>query len=140
MDFKYQDDYDTLQESCPPFHYKSEDIDEVFRWVFDNILNPENFKSAFHKKPQRYLVKNDIEKCDALALSMFDNSSGAKERYHILLEKTPNLGKTLGTHLAKGSLSADDGVNGEREDYGHFNHHPSVAGNYYETFVVIERL
>jgi hypothetical protein len=140
MDFKYQGDYDTLKESCPPFHYKSEDIDEVFRWVFDNILNPENFKSAYHKKPKRFLDKNDAEKCGAMALSMFDNSSGAKEKYRILLEKTPTLGKTLGTHLAKGSLSIANGVNGEREDYGHFNHHASAIENYCETFVVIERL
>jgi len=37
LNYKYQQDYDTLTSTCPPVDYSSQEIDPVFRWVFDSM-------------------------------------------------------------------------------------------------------
>lgn len=141
MNYKYQQDYDLLITPCPPIDYKAKNIDAVYRWVFDDIQDSRNFLPQYHRKPQRFLHKEDIDKCKGMALSLFSNSDGALKRYAELKDLMgSNISKTLGTQIAEGSLSEEDGVNGEMERLGHFSHHSSSSVSYVEKFTIIQKL
>ncbi|WP_373549567.1 hypothetical protein [Haliscomenobacter sp.] len=51
-----------------------------------------------------------------------------------------NISKALGTQIAEGSLSEEDGVNGEMERLGHFSHHSSSSASYVEKFTIIQKM
>jgi hypothetical protein len=137
-DFKYQDDYDKLQQTCPPNDYIQKDIDTVFRWVFDTINDDRNFISQFHKDPKRFLNKDDLTKCKALGLSFFNNLDGSTERFQELKDFIgETVYSTLGTQLSKGSIKFNDGVNGGIERLGHFTHHSSSTANYKNEFTLM---
>jgi hypothetical protein len=139
MEFKYQQDYEKLSQTCPPSDHTALDIDPVYRWVFDTINDDRNFTSQFHKKPKRFLNVDDLTKCKALGLSMFNNLSGSLIRFNELKEVLgENLYQTLGTKIAKGRIMLTDGVNGKIERLGHFNHHPSTTTNFVNIFEITE--
>ena len=73
MELEFEVHYNSLSELCPPINYKPQYIEEVYRWVFDTITDTRNFQSQYHKNPKRFQLKRDKEKCDAIALSMFNN-------------------------------------------------------------------
>ena len=137
MEFKYQLNYDNLSQSCPPSDHTAGEIESVFRWVFDTITDERNFTSQFHKKPKRFLNKDDVTKCKALGLSMFNNFEGSITRFNELKDDMgDNIFQTLGTKISQGKISITDGVNGKIERHGHFNHHPSIKANYQEVFII----
>lgn len=141
MKYRFQEDYDKLNSPCPPMYYQSKLISPVFRWVFDDLEDERNFLPQYHRKPQRFINKEDVDKCKSMALSLFDNFNGALKRYEEL--KTfmgDNISKVLGTQLAQGSIEEDDGVNSEIERLGHFSHHSSESVEYVEKFVIIQKL
>lgn len=49
LNYKYQQDYNTLTKTCPPADYSPQDIESVFRWVFDSMLDSKNFQSQYQK-------------------------------------------------------------------------------------------
>ena len=123
MEFKFQADYNNLKEQCPPEDYLPKQIENVFRFVFEDIDNQKNFQSQYHKNPKRFQEKSDAEKCEALALSMFDNLTKAKEFFSKLKARTGNnIYQTIGNSLAVGSITEKAGVNGKVDRKGHFNH------------------
>ena len=137
MEFKYQADYNNLSQSCPPTDYVTREIDPVFRWVFETIVDERNFKSQYHKKPKRFLNNDDVVKCNALALSMFNSLEGSLTRFNELKnDMGDNVFQTLGTKIAQGKISITDGVNGKIERHGHFNHHPSKKANHHAVFII----
>ncbi|MFM9838524.1 MAG: hypothetical protein ACKVOQ_09695 [Cyclobacteriaceae bacterium] len=137
MTFKYQKEYDKLTQTCPPADHIAQDIVPVYRWVFDSIDDERNFKSQFHKKPKRFLNKDDLSKCSALGLSMFNNLVGSVQRFNELKDATGDaIYQTLGTKIAEGKISLADGVNSKIERLGHFNHHPSSAVNFNNIFTI----
>jgi hypothetical protein len=111
MIFRFQEDYDTLKEPCPPKHHKTRDMKEVYRWTFETIGDNRNFQSQYHKNPKRFQQKSDIIKCQALGLSCFDNLEGAKERFSELFDDIgEKVYQMMGNKIAKGSLLKTDGV------------------------------
>jgi hypothetical protein len=141
MKFKYQRDYDKLTQSCPPADHVAQDIDPVYRWVFDSIDDERNFKSQFHKNPKRFLNKDDLIKCSALGLSMFNNLIGSVQRFNELKDAMGDaIHQTLGTKIAQGKISLADGVNGKIERLGHFNHHPSTTVRLTNIFTINDEL
>lgn len=135
MSFKYQDDYEKLKQTCPPSGYIQKDMEPVFRWVFNSIEDDRNFNSQYHKNPKRFLNKDDLTKCKALGLSLFNSLHGSRERFQELKDDIgDNVYSTLGTQLAKGSIRLGDGVNSKIERLGHFTHHSSAAANYENNF------
>ena len=141
MQFKFQKDYDLLAQTCPPKGYLPQDLGLVYRWVYTPILDENNFKPQYHKKPKRFISKDDLTKCNALGLSFFNNFEGAIERFN---ELKTDIGESvyaaIGTHIAKGPISKQDGVNGKIERLGHFNHHPYTTARFEETFEIIQPL
>lgn len=139
--YKYQKDYDKLTQTCPPSDYIPQNIDPAFRWVFDSENDERNFISQYHKKPKRFLNKDDITKCKAMGLSMFNNYKGSIDRFNELKEDIgDNVYSTLGTKIAKGVIKINDGVNSKIERLGHFTHHISNLADYQKKFEIIGNL
>jgi hypothetical protein len=139
MELEYKEDYDILSIKCPPNHYKSLKIDSVYRWTFEEIEDKRNFQSQYHKKPKRFQEKSDVEKCKTLALSMFNDLSGAKIRFGELSEILGDkVYQILGNKIAEGYLENDYGLNGNIERHGHFNHHPATGIPIKSTFKILE--
>ncbi len=145
MEFQYAEDFKKLSILCPPARYRPKKI-TVFRWVFDQMDKEENFLPPLKINPNRRLKSikkedQDKEKCDLLALSMFDSEINARNRFKELLDGTDaRVFKTLGTNVAKGDITENDGVNSHPDSKGHFNHH-SVSGCQFEKrFLIISSL
>ncbi|MEN9609520.1 MAG: hypothetical protein RLZZ628_334 [Bacteroidota bacterium] len=139
MVFRFQDDYDTLAEPCPPKHYQPHNRGEVYRWTFEAIDDSRNFQSQYHKNPKRFQQKSDIIKCQALGLSCFDNLEGAKERFFELLDDIgEKVYQMVGNKIAKGSLLKADGVCGKVERLGHFTYHPAKEVELIARFTILE--
>ena len=141
MKFKYQEELRQLNVPCPPDDYIATTVDLVYRWVFEEIEDERNFLPQFHRKPQRFLHKEDIDKCKGMGLSLFDNLEGAAQRFAELRDAIGDkVCKTLGTQIAQGSLEVSDGVSGKSERLGHFSHHPSSSAEFQHKFVIIQKL
>jgi hypothetical protein len=139
MDFKFAEDFKKLTIQCPPSHYKPQNR-RAYRWVFDDITDPENFKPLYYKDPIRALKFTDEAKCQSLALSFFVSEEQAKERFFELKETIRNAYKQLGTKVAESNINEQDGVNSEPDKRGHFSHHPVVGHEYDQRFVIISKL
>jgi hypothetical protein len=141
MELAFQEDYNLLNEQCPPVHYAPQKMKEVYRWTFDNIEDTRNFTSQYHKNPKRFQLKSDKEKCSALALSMFNNLAGAKERFAEIAEDMgEKVYQIVGNKIAKGNITIECGLNGRIERHGHFNHHPAKGIPAQPTFQIFENL
>ena len=150
MRFHYQNDYDKLSIDCPPKSYKPQRI-RAFRWVFEDIKDERNFQSHYEKHskhpkpPKRYNDMSDVDKCDSMALSMFNSLENARKRFLFLKDEPPypmkeNAFRFLGTHIAVGNINEQDGVNEEPDRKGHFNHHPMENFDYKTRFNILEHL
>ncbi len=149
MKFHYQNDYDKLGVNCPPVSYKPMNL-KAFRWVFE-IGDERNFQSQYEKHtkspkpPKRYNDMNDVDKCEAMALSMFSSAEFARKRFLFLKNEQPqpmneNAFRFLGRHIAVGDINEQDGVNEKPDRKGHFNHHPIAHFDYKTRFKIIESL
>lgn len=142
MKFKYQKEFDSLElKNCPPSDYKSQNMEQAFRWVFDDIEDERNFQPQYHKNPKRFWGKSPEMVCSSLALSMFNSAENAETRFYELRELLQQkVYDILGTKIAVGKLTKQDGVNSKLDEKGHFNHHPIVEGHYNQRFKIIKNL
>jgi hypothetical protein len=149
MDYQFLEDFKKLSIQCPPNHYKPRNMN-VYRWVFDEISDENNFKPRWYILPDIELektdqikdfVKRDTKICAMLSLSMFETEEDAKNRFDYFLDTQGRKSyKRFGTHISKGEITEDDGVNEEPNNIGHFNHHPVNGRKYEKTFVIISKL
>jgi hypothetical protein len=139
MDFQFAEDFKKLTVQCPPSHYKPHNR-IAYRWVFDDINDPENFKPVYYKDPIRALKFSDEIKCQSLALSLFASEEQAKDRFSELKETIQNAYKQLGTMVAESTINEKDGVNSDIDRRGHFSHHPVSEHQYEKRFVIISKL
>ena len=140
MDFKYQEDMNSLSNfQCPPADYKPLEID-AYRWVFDDIKNPKNFTPQYKSQPRRFNDSNykEEDKCSFMSLSMFINQDSAKKRFEFLFQqKGKKAYKLFGTKIAYKKLTTQDGVNEKPNNIGHFNHHPYINVDYENQFIIV---
>jgi len=92
---------------CPPTDAEPFER-QVYRFVYGEIGDPRKFLPMAKKNPQRRL-KDDHECCIAHALSMFATKDGAVVRYRKLQKTHKRIHKTIGNHLAEGTLTKSDG-------------------------------
>lgn len=145
MAFHYEKQHQQLAIDCPPKSYVSLRI-EAFRCVFE-ADDERNFKSQFEKDsekpkpPKRYNEMSDLEKCERMALSMFDSLDNAKRQFYFLRDEQQLNEKAylwLGTRVARAELNESDGVNETPVNkFGHFNHHPALGFDYHKRFKII---
>lgn len=149
MDYQFLEDFKKLSIKCPPQHYKPKNM-TVYRWVFGDIGNKNNFLPRWYILPDIELEKielikdsleRDSKKCDMLALSMFVTESDAKNRFEYFLNIQGKISyKRFGTNISKGEITMQDGVNEDANKIGHFNHHPVVKHQYENRFIIISKL
>jgi hypothetical protein len=79
--------------------------------------------------------------CSSLALSLFDTAENAETRFNELRELLQQKVYTvLGTKIAVGHLTEQDGMNSACDEKGHFNHHPVLTSRYNDRFKIIRNL
>jgi hypothetical protein len=135
----FQFDLEGVGRNCPPADYEQRQIDPVYRWVFDLIEDGRNFLPPFHRNPPRFIHADQKLRCEAMALSMFDNLGGAMERFSELKSSMgPRIYLLIGSKVAVGSLSETDGVFSKSGHHGHFNVHPSETADFSRKFKITE--
>jgi hypothetical protein len=149
MDYEFFEEFKKLSIKCPPEHYKSKNM-PVYRWVFDDINDENNFKPRWYILPDVELekveqitdaMKRDTQKCSMLALSMFVSEDDAKNRFEYFLDTHGKKSyKRFGTNISKGEITENDGVNEAPNNAGHFNHHPVRGCEYEKRFIIISKL
>ena len=124
---------------CVPSDKYIRTIREAYRWTFSEISHPQNFLP-------RALIKNNprIEKskmnCEGWSLSFYDTEENAINKFNYYLNFRPNIGKKLGTHLAKGILEQSDGYCGDVNQDGHFEFFESINCDLSTKFEIISEL
>lgn len=140
MIFKYQAELNRFFIKCPPETCKPTNV-SAFRWIFEQLEDERNFKPLYFKNPQRINSFDDVEKCQALGLSMFDSEKNAIKQFNFLKTR---LGETayqvLGTNLALGQLVPDDGAASDPDPKGHFTIHPSETCTFESSFQIVATL
>ncbi|ENE5172820.1 hypothetical protein ABUU69_002173 [Vibrio cholerae] len=116
---KYQSDLNQIP-SCPPVHC-IQAVRESYRFVFDP-LDQKSFLPQGKKNPQRvHKEENDVKKCSLLGLSMFTSEADACNHYKKLKKYMKNIDKTIGSHLATGTIQPHHGLISEPSESGHFD-------------------
>jgi hypothetical protein len=114
-----------LKESaCTLADYKEHARRIAYRWVFEDTADSRNFLPIYaidNEKLEKHKADGEFS-CTCWALSFFKSEIQAKEKFDKILSKNPRIHRKLGTHIAKGYLNATDGISGECDEIGHFNH------------------
>lgn len=131
---KYQDDIDDLDCGCDLSGF-SEQNREAFRWTFEEIEHPNNFKPVFAIDEKR---KRNT--CKGWGLSFFFSKASAIKRLKYLTANKPFLFKKLGTHVAQGKLDKEDGISDKKDNKGHFTHFDYKDVNLSPKFTIIEKV
>jgi hypothetical protein len=94
----------------------------LFRWVFKDRYE-DSFIPLGRKKPERFIKKDDLQKCKSWGLSFFDSLDTAQKRYQNLVAKVPNFSLENGDHIAEIQITAEMGKAGD-DAHGHITFHP----------------
>jgi hypothetical protein len=137
--FKYKANIESLNPQCPPKECLNKEI-EAYRYTFNEIKNPENFKPAVLKNPGRFNDKSDLMKCSGYGLSMYDDEQRAISSYEELSKTIKKIKQSIGSHLAKGVIGKIDGVCGEINGKGHFDFHEYENISLSTKFSIIKEL
>lgn len=124
--------------NCPPD--TAEPCERAaFRFVFDTIGDQRNFLPAAKMNPRRQF-DDEYACCIAHALSMFASKKRATTRFRELLNAHKRIHLMIGTHLAEGNITADDGKATATDGRGHYSFFEAADCNCAETFKIIEKL
>ncbi len=117
---KYAKEVAETGKTCTE-NYKEMDIAPAYRWTFSEITNVRNFlpRAADPNNPRKEHV---MKKCEGWSLSLFITQKQAEDRLRFYLDDKPNLNLVFGTHVAEGNIEKKDGLNGEPNNKGHFEH------------------
>jgi len=144
MTYKYQTEMHRLGlENCPPPEYDFS-LSTAYRFVFEDLQHPNNFKPIALIFPQRLNEFRDhAQKCQAMGLSMFAENEKAKRHFSLLQKKTAGrFSKTVGTCLAALKLGDADGLHSdplERSD-AHVTFHEFEGTNLAQCIIDVEIL
>jgi hypothetical protein len=138
--FKYQNELEKLTIVCPPSDYIARNR-VAFRWVFDDLKNDNNFKPVYFKNPKRFNDKLEDEICLSMGLSFFEALEKAEMRFIKLRKRLGEEAyKILGTQIAEGIITEQEGVNNLSDFNGHFTHHPSIEFKYSNKLSIVKSL
>lgn len=131
MPLKYHSKIKSISD-CPPAAAKA--VDRVsWRFVYDPVAD-----SSFVPRAERDATREGL--CAGWALSMFDTRAQALAFFAGMSKKSKNLKLYLGTHLAKGQLTAQVGISTPSDPKGHFGLHPNNAVSLPGIFLIKEEL
>lgn len=140
--YKYQSDIDNISKvcNCPETTFFSFNQKEAYRFVFEDSEHPNNFSPPLKINPKRYLTKDDIEKCQALGLSLYGKKSGAIEKFEELSLNFKKIKQVIGTHIAFGIITDDDGHITVEDEITHFDMYEFENSEINKKFEIIEEL
>lgn len=112
---------------------------EAFRWTFSDITHPQNFlpRAKIDTNPR---MEKDKLKCEGWSLSMYDTEENAINNFQKYFGSKPNIGKLIGTHIAKGIVESSDGFCGKIAENGHFEFFESSSCDLSSKFQIIAEL
>ena len=144
MEFFYKNEISALAVNCPPGEYIPVDM-QCYRWVYDTMDHPDNFKAQSDKNPKVLKNKSDERKCEYWALSFHNSLQNSIDGFEFLAEHVCNgdrsvAYKRFGLNIAHGVLGANDGVAGKPNNAGHFNYHHVKDHTFATTFKIIQPL
>ena len=122
---------------CPPV-YCARCSREAFRFAFEPLCE-KSFLPVARMNPARKF-SGDGELCSAHALSFFVTRETAVTKYNRLKAGHHQIGKTLGTHLARGRIEPADGPATNPSASGHFDLYEEDGCDLLSRFQIIERL
>lgn len=142
IEFRHKQDLQEIVErtgeSCPPATAKAVSV-KAFRFVKEP-RTAACFLPQGKKSPRRVLDAKAHEQCSLLGLSMFNSEQAARNRYEILKKSISNVKRSLGTHLAMGSLTEVDGVATDPNEAGHFDFFEFSSFSICESFSLVGTL
>jgi hypothetical protein len=126
--------------NCPPSN-NIYSYDTAYRFVFEP-LDSRSFIPQGIKSPSRISNPNNNNhtKCSLFSLSMFISENDAVNRYEALKKICKNIDKSLGTHLAVGTLNVNDGLQYRANNDGHFDFHEHACTNLAPQFSIVKAL
>lgn len=136
-DLKYHQEL-ALIHNCPPAELECRQC-EAFRFVFDDRSDYRNVSPPAKINPRR-TFKNDREKCDAHALSLFVSLETAVAFYRKRSDRHKKFTKTIGTHVARLPLATADGLCSQPNNGGHFNLFQADASDIKDRLEIVETL
>lgn len=110
------------------------------RFVFENLIHPNNFLPVLIVNPPRMLTPQFAEegaKCLGYALSLFDTLAHAHRRYRQISQYNKNFYKTVGTHIASGQIELTDGVASPVDEHGHITLHEFEEADLASKFQIV---
>ena len=107
-----------LIPNCPP-SYAAPENRRAFRFVHAELEHENNFLPPAILKPSRVFPED--QRCDALALSMFNSVESAVAEFTELAKTVRHIRKAIGSHLAEGTIDTTHGMVTPVEASGHFN-------------------
>jgi hypothetical protein len=134
MPFKYQN-FISLIANCPPADYYPTQI-KAYRFVFSDPNHPDNFLPVLMMNPKRNFPDPNGQ-CLGYALSLFDSLENAQKRYGDMVKGRPALRKKLGSHIAAGIITPNDGLVSEVNSSGHFSLHQFAETDLKHKFQII---
>ena len=140
-EFKYAQEID-LFNACPPKEYE-EQKQTAFRWVDEDLCNPNNCKPLAYQNPQLVSkwISEDL-RCKAHGLSFFNTFEGAKDKFMQETIKRPNFPKRIGNSIAIVQLNINEGVCSKPEtlNFGHFTFHEYICMDLLENIKSITKI
>ena len=124
---------------CPPVECINTTV-QAYRFTYESINDEKNFQPVYIKKPKRFNDKSDLDKCNAFGISLYQSEEQATFKFNSLRNIIQNIGKTIGTHLAKGLIKDEFGVITPFDHEGHFDLHESDISNLHNAFTIIKKL
>lgn len=103
--------------------------------VRSEILTEKDFQPPAILNPARVLGSAD-NKCSMFALSMFNSTTNIKNLFINLKKHNQNIEKTLGSIIAKGTISQEDGLSSHFTSNGHMDLHEFEGTNLHSKFVI----
>lgn len=117
MKLKYAEELERYQ-NCPPAEAAPREQD-AYRFVHDP-MSGDDFTPIAVKDPTREF-QDSYSRCISHSLSFFATPLQAWERFRQLQGSFRKIAKRVGTHLAKGRLTAADGRATPINEWGHFS-------------------
>lgn len=132
---KYKNEIDGIS-NCPGIQCEERAI-EAYRFVFKN-MSGNSFLPTAIQSPNRFINKSHAFRCSGYALSMFTKKELAKQHLLSLLERIPNIRKSIGDNLACGTIDKQNGICTKTNENGHFAMFEYINRDLKKTFNIIE--
>lgn len=139
MIFKYKAFHEDLLCDCPDKDKCYPVIRTSYRFVHEDLENPNNFLPALIINKSR--TSNECKAmCSGYALSFFTSLSAAEKKYLKIAAHAPLFPQTVGEYIAECDIRENDGVAEKVGQNGHFDLHEFEGASLEGRLKLIKRI